>query len=80
MLCFPETGNVVVDPEYQALFPSKVVSRLLTWKRSTYEEFSALPHTEALLTDEIVEESDIFFTAVIERGSGWSLVKIKGQN
>lgn len=64
-----ETGNVVVDPEYQGLFPSKIVSRLTSWKRSTFEDFVALPHTQALVVDEVVEQSDIFFTAVIERGS-----------
>lgn len=67
---FTETGNVVVDPEYQGLFPSKIVSRLTSWKRSTYEDFAVLPHTQALVDDEVVEQSDIFFTAVIERGSG----------
>lgn len=64
-----ETGNVVVDPEYQGLFPSKIVSRLTSWKRSTYEDFAVLPHAQALVDDEVVEQSDIFFTAVIERGS-----------
>ncbi|XP_061178240.1 THO complex subunit 5 homolog isoform X1 [Saccostrea echinata] len=64
-----ETGNVVVDPEYQGLFPSKIVSRLTSWKRATYEDFAALPYTEALVTDGVVEESDIFFTAIIDRGS-----------
>lgn len=67
---FTETGNVVVDPEYQGLFPSKIVSRLTSWKRSTYEDFAILPHTQTLVDDEVVEQSDIFFTAVIERGSG----------
>lgn len=67
---FTETGNVVVDPEYQGLFPSKIVSRLTSWKRSTYEDFAVLPHAQALVDDEVVEQSDIFFTAVIERGSG----------
>lgn len=67
---FAETGNVVVDPEYQGLFPTKIVSRLTSWKRSTFEDFAALPHTQALVVDEVVDQSDIFFTAVIERGSG----------
>lgn len=67
---FTETGNVVVDPEYQGLFPSKIVSRLTSWKRSTYEDFAILPHAQALVDDEVVDQSDIFFTAVIERGSG----------
>lgn len=61
---------MVVDPEYQGLFPSKIVSRLTSWKRSTYEDFAVLPHAQALVDDEVVEQSDIFFTAVIERGSG----------
>ncbi|XP_055996153.1 THO complex subunit 5 homolog isoform X2 [Ostrea edulis] len=64
-----ETGNVVVNPEYQGLFPSKIVSRLTSWKRSTFEDFSSLPNTQTLVADDIVEKSDIFFTAVIERGS-----------
>lgn len=61
---------MVVDPEYQGLFPSKIVSRLTSWKRSTYEDFAVLPHAQALVDDEVVEQSDIFFMAVIERGSG----------
>lgn len=69
---FTETGNVVVNPEYQGLFPSKIVSRLTSWKRSTFEDFSSLPNTQTLVADDIVEKSDIFFTAVIERGSGRS--------
>ena len=36
---FAERSSVVVNKEYQNLFPAKIASRLTRWSRSTYEDF-----------------------------------------
>lgn len=59
-----------MSSEYQAMFPSKIISKLSSWKRSTFEDFAVLPQSKCLIDQEMTCESDIYFTAVMERGSG----------
>lgn len=37
---FTERCSVSVNSDFQSLFPTKLSSRLSSWKRSTYEDFS----------------------------------------
>lgn len=64
-----ERGSIPVSSEYQSIFPTKIISKLSSWRRSTYEDFAVLPQTKSLIDQEMASESDIYFTAVIERGS-----------
>ena len=95
-----------VSSEYQSMFPPKLSSRLSSWKRSTYEDFSvscdtsemnadcgcsptsgpwkfaaviknafllfyqALPYCQPAISAGLAQPSDMYFTAVMERGSG----------
>ena len=67
---FVERLSVQVNPEFQSLFPSKVVSRLSSWKRSTYEDFSTLSYTKPARASGLAGPSDLYFTAIVDRGSG----------
>lgn len=52
------------------MFPSKVVSQLASWKRSTFEDFKECPYATHCITEDLVSQHNMFFTAVIERASG----------
>ncbi|CAG2210151.1 THOC5 [Mytilus edulis] len=64
-----ERGIIPLAPEAMSLFPTKIVAKLASWKRSTYEDFCVLPYTEELISNGLAKESDIFFTATMDRGS-----------
>jgi THO complex subunit 5 len=53
-----------------AMFPVKLTSQLKSWQRSTYEEFIETPYTQTVVSQGLASESDLYFTAVIERGTG----------
>ncbi|XP_074640858.1 THO complex subunit 5 homolog A-like [Tubulanus polymorphus] len=64
-----EKGNVSVSKEHQKLFPVKISSRVISWKRSTYEDYILLPYTKSIVEAKLVHEADMIFEASIERGS-----------
>ncbi|KAK3083868.1 hypothetical protein FSP39_004365 [Pinctada imbricata] len=64
-----ERMTVLINPEYMSMFPAKIVSKLSSWKRSTYEDFISLPHASAPISSGLAGPSDLYFTAVIERGT-----------
>ncbi|XP_041079505.1 THO complex subunit 5 homolog isoform X2 [Polyodon spathula] len=64
-----EHSILPVSNECQSLFPAKVVSRLIKWSTITYEEYAGLPYTQQVLEAGMVQETDLLFTALIERGT-----------
>ncbi|XP_064612644.1 THO complex subunit 5 homolog [Liolophura sinensis] len=64
-----ERYSVPVSSEHQNLFPTKILSQLTSWRRSTYADFISLPYTQTAIDSGLAEEADIFFTAVVDRGS-----------
>ena len=71
-----ERGINPLSPEAMSLFPTKIVAKLASWKRSTYSDFAVLPYTEEVVTNGLAKESDIFFTAMMDRGSAKLTVQI----
>ncbi|XP_064620584.1 THO complex subunit 5 homolog isoform X2 [Lineus longissimus] len=64
-----ENGTISVSKQYQKLFPVKIHSKVTSWTRETFLEYKMLPQTKSLIDTGMVEERDMFFTAMIERGS-----------
>ncbi|XP_032823889.2 THO complex subunit 5 isoform X5 [Petromyzon marinus] len=58
-----------VSAESQPLFPAKMVSRLMQWTASTYDEYKVLPYTRPVVEAGLAQESDLYFSALIERGT-----------
>ncbi|CAM9948676.1 unnamed protein product [Lampetra planeri] len=58
-----------VSAESQPLFPAKMVSRLIQWTASTYDEYKVLPYTRHVVEAGLAQESDLYFSALIERGT-----------
>ncbi|CAI9734696.1 Hypothetical predicted protein [Octopus vulgaris] len=64
-----ERSFIPVSGEYTNLYPAKIITHLTSWRRSTFEEFSNLPYCQSLVKEGFAHESDMFFTAVLERSS-----------
>ncbi|XP_052801191.1 THO complex subunit 5 homolog [Mya arenaria] len=64
-----ERGTVPVSSKYQSLFPVKLSSSLKSWARSTYPDFLECPYTQRAIEARTAGEGDLYFRAVIERGS-----------
>ncbi|XP_033126787.1 THO complex subunit 5 homolog [Anneissia japonica] len=62
-----ERRNITVPSDCQSLFPTKISSKLVSWKPLTTEDFRTLPFTQDF--KEFQTESNVFFMATIERGS-----------
>ncbi|XP_013387821.1 THO complex subunit 5 homolog A-like isoform X1 [Lingula anatina] len=71
-----EHGSVPVSSEYMSLFPPKISSRLVSWRRSTYDDFAALPYCKHLIDSCLAKDSDLFFTTCAERGSAKLKVEV----
>ncbi|CAH1801716.1 unnamed protein product [Owenia fusiformis] len=71
-----ERCSVNVSPEHLELFPHKVLSKISSWKRTTYEDFVSVPYTEEMTEEGLVQESDMFFTTVLERGSAKLIAQV----
>ncbi|KAL4646504.1 hypothetical protein GN956_G9390 [Arapaima gigas] len=65
-----EHSIVPVSSECQHLFPAKVVSRLARWTTITYQEYVELPFTQHVTRAGLAQDTDLFFLAVVERGTG----------
>ncbi|KAK3587348.1 hypothetical protein CHS0354_036514 [Potamilus streckersoni] len=64
-----ERHTVAVAGEYQSLFPVKLQSQVVIWQRSTFEDFVAAPYTRSIVEAGLAKDNDMFFIAVIERGT-----------
>ncbi|XP_062371809.1 THO complex subunit 5 homolog [Sardina pilchardus] len=64
-----EHSIVPVSAECQDLFPAKVISRLARWSAITYQEFEEMPMAQHVLKAGLAHETDLFFMAVVERGT-----------
>uniref|UniRef100_A0A4W3HN92 THO complex 5 n=1 Tax=Callorhinchus milii TaxID=7868 RepID=A0A4W3HN92_CALMI len=64
-----EHSIVPVCSECQHLFPTKILSRLIRWSAITYEDYAALPYTKHVIDADMAQETDLFFSALIERGT-----------
>ncbi|ESO84659.1 hypothetical protein LOTGIDRAFT_236170 [Lottia gigantea] len=64
-----ERNTIPVSSNLIDMFPAKISSRLISWKRSTYEDFCSLDYTRNIIEGSLVSETDIYFVATMERGS-----------
>ncbi|KAA0724697.1 THO complex subunit 5 -like protein [Triplophysa tibetana] len=64
-----EHSIIPVSSECQHLFPAKVVSGLTRWTMMSYQEFTELGFVQHLLKAGLALETDLFFMAVLERGT-----------
>ncbi|XP_060699938.1 THO complex subunit 5 homolog isoform X1 [Hemiscyllium ocellatum] len=64
-----EHSIVPISSECQHLFPVKVIARLIKWCAISYEDYVALPFTKHVVEAGMAQETDLFFSALIERGT-----------
>uniref|UniRef100_A0A6Q2Y544 THO complex 5 n=1 Tax=Esox lucius TaxID=8010 RepID=A0A6Q2Y544_ESOLU len=64
-----EHSIVPVSSECQHLFPTKVLSRLSRWTAITHHEYTNLSFTRHVSDAGLARETDLFFLAVVERGT-----------
>uniref|UniRef100_A0AAY4A0L6 THO complex subunit 5 n=1 Tax=Denticeps clupeoides TaxID=299321 RepID=A0AAY4A0L6_9TELE len=64
-----EHSMIPVSAECQDLFPAKVLSRLARWTTITFQEFVELPMVQHVVKAGLAHETDLFFMAVLERGT-----------
>ncbi|KAK6306292.1 hypothetical protein J4Q44_G00232170 [Coregonus suidteri] len=64
-----EHSIVPVSSECQHLFPTKVLSRLARWTTITHQEYTNLVFTQHVSEAGLARETDLFFMAVVERGT-----------
>uniref|UniRef100_A0A674CA91 THO complex 5 n=1 Tax=Salmo trutta TaxID=8032 RepID=A0A674CA91_SALTR len=64
-----EHSIVPVSSECQHLFPAKVLSRLARWTTITHQEYTNLVFTQHVSEAGLARETDLFFMAVLERGT-----------
>ncbi|RXN38358.1 THO complex subunit 5-like protein [Labeo rohita] len=62
--------------ECQHLFPAKVVSGLTRWTMMSHQEFTELGFVQHVLKARLVCETDLFFMAVVERGTARLLAAV----
>uniref|UniRef100_A0A673I6S6 THO complex subunit 5 homolog n=1 Tax=Sinocyclocheilus rhinocerous TaxID=307959 RepID=A0A673I6S6_9TELE len=66
----------MLPSECQHLFPAKVVSGLMRWTMMSYQEFTELGFVQHVLKAGLVRETDLFFMAVVERGTARLLAAV----
>lgn len=71
-----EHSIIPVSSECQHLFPAKVVSGLTRWTMMSYPEFTELGFVQHLLKAGLARETDLFFRAVLERGTARLLAAV----
>uniref|UniRef100_A0A8C8BUE9 THO complex subunit 5 homolog n=1 Tax=Oncorhynchus tshawytscha TaxID=74940 RepID=A0A8C8BUE9_ONCTS len=64
-----EHSIVPVSTECQHLFPAKVLSRLARWTTMSHQEYTNLSFTQHVSDAGLARETDLFFMAVVERGT-----------
>lgn len=63
-----EQGNVPLTSESLELFPAKM-SRLVSWQSIPWEDFKIQSYARQFIDENIVDETDFIFEAIVERGS-----------
>uniref|UniRef100_A0A8C2YVF4 THO complex 5 n=1 Tax=Cyclopterus lumpus TaxID=8103 RepID=A0A8C2YVF4_CYCLU len=64
-----EHSIIPVSSECQNLFPAKILSRLARWTTTTHQEYMDLPYTRHVTAAGLANETDLYFMAVVERGT-----------
>ncbi|XP_061674429.1 THO complex subunit 5 homolog [Syngnathoides biaculeatus] len=64
-----EHNIIPVTNECLHLFPAKIISRLAQWTTITHEEYMDFPFTRHVADAGLAKETDMYFSAVIERGT-----------
>lgn len=64
-----ERNTIPIYSEDLAMFPAKILVRLRDWQRGTYADYCELPYTDAIQSADLVNETDMIFFGVLERGS-----------
>ncbi|XP_034547526.1 THO complex subunit 5 homolog [Notolabrus celidotus] len=64
-----EHSIIPVSSESRHLFPAKILSRLARWSTTTYEEYMDLLYTRHVTEAGLAKETDLYFMAVVERGT-----------
>ncbi|GAB1604467.1 THO complex subunit 5 homolog [Argonauta hians] len=71
-----ERAFIPLSGEYATLYPTKIITQLTSWRRSSFEEISTLPYCQNLIKEGFVHEFDLFFTATLERSSAKLICQI----
>jgi len=69
MLAALELCQIPIPSECVSLYPVKVSSRLVQWKRSTFSDFIACSYTQRFIELDVVRSDSMYFTATLQRGS-----------
>uniref|UniRef100_A0A3P9M612 THO complex 5 n=2 Tax=Oryzias latipes TaxID=8090 RepID=A0A3P9M612_ORYLA len=64
-----EHSIIPISSECQHLFPAKIISRLARWTTISQHEYMELPYTRHVTDAGLAKESDLYFMAVVERGT-----------
>ncbi|CAL8327231.1 unnamed protein product [Arctogadus glacialis] len=64
-----EHSIVPISAESQHLFPAKVISRLARWTTIAHQDYMDLSFTKYVTGAGLAKEADLFFMAVLERGT-----------
>uniref|UniRef100_A0A3B5MGE4 THO complex 5 n=1 Tax=Xiphophorus couchianus TaxID=32473 RepID=A0A3B5MGE4_9TELE len=64
-----EHNIIPISAECQHLFPAKIISRLARWTTITQQEYLELAYTHHVTEAGLARESDLYFMAVVERGT-----------
>lgn len=64
-----EHSIIPVSSECQHLFPAKIMSRLARWTTMSHEEYLDMPYTRHVTDAGLAKETDLYFMAVVERGT-----------
>ncbi|XP_068617198.1 THO complex subunit 5 homolog isoform X2 [Brachionichthys hirsutus] len=64
-----EHNIIPVSSECQHLFPAKIMSRLASWSAVAHDEYKDLPYTRHVTDAGLARETDLYFMAVVERGT-----------
>lgn len=64
-----EHSIIPVSAECQHLFPAKIISHLARWTTVTQQEYMELPYTRHVSDAGLAKETDLYFMAVVERGT-----------
>ncbi|GLD53915.1 THO complex subunit 5 homolog [Lates japonicus] len=64
-----EHSIIPVSTECQHLFPAKIISRLARWTTITHQEYMELPYIRHVTDAGLAKETDLYFMAVVERGT-----------
>ncbi|CAN9513278.1 unnamed protein product [Ophioblennius macclurei] len=64
-----EHSIIPVSTECQHLFPAKILSRLARWITISHQEYMDLKYTRHVTDAGLAKETDLYFMAVVERGT-----------